>query len=109
MDMMTDSHSWLHGKRFSVFGDPDFVDRHVPIPAGTGRGAAPRPLSQTAATGGLRTSANWDSPYGQSAEVHVGKDLAPAFAGVPADKPDFLIGNSTVSSSSVTRCTQNSV
>ena len=25
MDMITDSHTWLHGKRFALWGDPDFV------------------------------------------------------------------------------------
>ena len=35
-----------------------------------------------------------DSPYGQSAEVHVGKDLWHLRSLVFADKPDFLIGNS---------------
>jgi len=23
--MMTDSHTWLHGKKFALYGDPDFV------------------------------------------------------------------------------------
>ena len=25
VDMMTDSHTWLHGKKFALYGDPDFV------------------------------------------------------------------------------------
>lgn len=25
VDAMTDSHSWLHGKRFAIYGDPDLV------------------------------------------------------------------------------------
>ena len=25
VDMMTDSHTWLHGKKFSLYGDADFV------------------------------------------------------------------------------------
>ncbi len=25
VDMITDSHTWLHGKRFALWGDPDFV------------------------------------------------------------------------------------
>lgn len=25
VDMMLDSHTWLHGKRFGLYGDPDFV------------------------------------------------------------------------------------
>jgi (2Fe-2S) ferredoxin len=25
VDMMTDSHAWLHGKKFALYGDTDFV------------------------------------------------------------------------------------
>jgi len=25
VDMMTDSHAWLHGKKFALYGDADFV------------------------------------------------------------------------------------
>jgi nitrogenase molybdenum-iron protein beta chain len=25
MDLISDSHAWLHGKKFAVYGDPDFV------------------------------------------------------------------------------------
>lgn len=25
VDMMTDSHAWLHGKKMAIYGDPDFV------------------------------------------------------------------------------------
>ncbi|MEZ5671421.1 MAG: nitrogenase component 1 [Thiotrichaceae bacterium] len=25
VDMMTDSHAWIHGKKFAIWGDPDFV------------------------------------------------------------------------------------
>jgi len=25
VDMMTDSHTWMHGKKFSLYGDADFV------------------------------------------------------------------------------------
>ncbi|MCP5978896.1 nitrogenase molybdenum-iron protein subunit beta, partial [Klebsiella pneumoniae] len=25
VDMMLDSHTWLHGKKFGLYGDPDFV------------------------------------------------------------------------------------
>ena len=25
VDAMTDSHAWLHGKKFAIYGDPDLV------------------------------------------------------------------------------------
>jgi nitrogenase molybdenum-iron protein alpha/beta subunit len=29
--MMSDSHAWLHGKKFALYGDPDFVMGMVKI------------------------------------------------------------------------------
>jgi nitrogenase molybdenum-iron protein beta chain len=31
VDMMSDSHAWLHGKKFALYGDPDFVMGMVKI------------------------------------------------------------------------------
>lgn len=95
VDMMTDSHSWLHGKRFSVFGDPDFVTGLCQFLLELGA----EPLHVLCHNGNKRwakdiTRLLKDSPYGQGAEVHVGKDLWHLRSLVFADKPDFLIGNS---------------
>ena len=95
VDMMTDSHSWLHGKRFSVFGDPDFVLGLCEFLMELGA----EPLHVLCHNGSKRwakemTKRLKDSPYGQSAEVHFGKDLWHLRSLVFADKPDFLIGNS---------------
>ncbi len=95
LDMMTDSHSWLHGKRFSLFGDPDFVTGMCQFLLELGA----EPLHVVCHNGNKRwakdlTQRLKDSPYGQSAEVHLGKDLWHLRSLVFADKPDFLIGNS---------------
>nr|VFJ66809.1 MAG: nitrogenase molybdenum-iron protein beta chain [Candidatus Kentron sp. FW] len=95
VDMMTDSHSWLHGKKFALYGDADFV-------LGLTRfllelGAEPTQI--------LCHSANkrWKkametmlaaSPYGSEAEVHTGKDLWHFRSLMFTGKPDFMIGNS---------------
>jgi len=95
VDMMTDSHPWLHGKKFALWGDADFV-------LGMARflmelGAEPTHL--------LCANANkkWQkelqsvldaSPYGASTKIYIGKDLWHMRSLVFTDRPDFMIGNS---------------
>jgi nitrogenase molybdenum-iron protein beta chain len=95
VDMMTDSHTWLHGKKFSLYGDADFV-----------MGMTKFLLEMGAElTDVLCNHANkrWakamdkmlkDSPYGQKTVVHTGKDLWHFRSLVFTNKPDFMIGNS---------------
>ena len=95
VDMMTDSHQWLHGKRFAVWGDADFV-------YGLTRfllelGAEPVHVLCHHANKRWRKQMKAmldESPYGQRAEVHTGKDLWHMRSLVFTDKPDFMIGNS---------------
>lgn len=95
VDMMTDSHTWLHGKKFALYGDPDFV-------MGMTRfllelGAEPTDV--------LCNNANkrWAkalqkmldaSPYGKETKVHISKDLWHFRSLMFTNKPDFMIGNS---------------
>ncbi|OSM04009.1 nitrogenase molybdenum-iron protein subunit beta [Magnetofaba australis] len=95
VDMITDSHSWLHGKTFSIYGDADFVmgmcnfmmelgaePKHVLVNHANKRFA--KQLSKM-----LK-----DNPYGQQAEVHIQKDLWHFRSLLFTDRPDFMIGNS---------------
>ncbi len=95
VDMMTDSHSWLHGVSISLYGDPDYLlgmtkfltelgceIKHVLCHNGNKRWRK-KMEAQLAET-----------PYGQSAEVFVGKDLWHFRSLVLTDKPDLMIGNS---------------
>jgi len=95
VDMITDSHTWLHGKRFALWGDPDFVMGLTKFLLELG--AEPTHV--------LCNNANkrWrkemikvleSSHYGKKAEVHIGKDLWHMRSLVFTDKPDFMIGNS---------------
>ena len=95
VDMMTDSHAWLHGKRFSLYGDPDFVMGMVKFLMELGA----EPLHVLASNGGKK----WNkamvkllatSPYGANAQVYAGHDLWHLRSLVFEQKPDFLIGNS---------------
>jgi nitrogenase molybdenum-iron protein beta chain len=95
VDMMTDSHSWLHGVTISLYGDPDYLMgmskfltelgceiKHVLCNNGNKRWRK-KMEAQLAET-----------PYGENAEVHVGKDLWHFRSLMFTDKPDLMIGNS---------------
>ena len=95
VDMMQDSHTWLHGKKFAIYGDPDFVMGTVKFLLEVG--AEPTHV--------LANNANkrWgkavekllaSSPYGVNGKVYVGCDLWHMRSLCMTDKPDFLIGNS---------------
>ena len=95
MDLISDSHAWLHGKKFALYGDPDFVMGMVKILLEVG--AEPTHI--------LSHNANkrWgkavqklldSSPFGVNGKVYVGNDLWHMRSLCFTDKPDFLIGNS---------------
>jgi len=95
IDMMTDSHAWLHGKKMALYGDPDFTfgmvryllelgiePTHIVCNNGSKRWAK--------AVGKLLE----ESPYGVHGKTWPGCDLWHLRSLVFTDKPDFLIGNS---------------
>ncbi|MDX9767734.1 MAG: nitrogenase molybdenum-iron protein subunit beta [Ectothiorhodospiraceae bacterium] len=95
VDMMTDSHAWLHGKRFALYGDPDFVMGMTKFLLELGA----EPIHILCNNG----SKKWkkamdkllaDSPYGQNSTIYAGNDLWHLRSLVFTDKPDFMIGNS---------------
>ena len=95
VDMMTDSHTWMHGKKFSLYGDADFVMgmTHFLLEMG----AEPTDvLCNHANKRWLKAMEKMlkDSPYGQNTKVHIGKDLWHFRSLVFTNKPDFMIGNS---------------
>ncbi len=95
VDMMTDSHTWLHGKKFALYGDADYV-------MGMTRflmelGAEPTDvLCNTANKRWVKAMQNIldASPYGAETNIHVGKDLWHFRSLMFTNKPDFMIGNS---------------
>jgi nitrogenase molybdenum-iron protein beta chain len=95
VDMMTDSHTWLHGKKFALYGDADFVMGLTKFLLELGA----EPTHILCAHANKRWKKAMDamlaeSPYGQSATVYVSKDLWHMRSLVFTNKPDFLIGNS---------------
>ncbi|RRJ82931.1 nitrogenase molybdenum-iron protein subunit beta [Aestuariirhabdus litorea] len=95
VDMMQDSHTWLHGKKFAIYGDPDFV-------MGLARfllelGAEPSII--LCQNGNKRFAKALQSvldasPFGAQCEIHIGKDLWHLRSLLFTNKPDFVIGNS---------------
>ncbi len=95
VDMLTDSHAWLHGKKFAVWGDADFVLGMTKFLLEVG--AEPTDVLVNHANKRFKKALDKicaDSPYGQNTTVHIGKDLWHMRSLVFTNKPDFMIGNS---------------
>ena len=95
VDMMTDSHTWLHGVSFSIYGEPDYLMGMTKFLAELGC-EVKHVLCHNA-------NKRWkkkmeaicaESPYTENAEVHFGKDLWHFRSLVFTNRPDFMIGNS---------------
>ncbi|MGB0661742.1 MAG: nitrogenase molybdenum-iron protein subunit beta [Mangrovicoccus sp.] len=95
IDAMADSQSWLHGKTYAIYGDPDFV-------YGMARfimemGGEP---THCLATNGTKAWAKQmeellaTSPFGANAQVWAGKDLWHMRSLLATEPVDLLIGNS---------------
>ncbi|PQO45933.1 nitrogenase molybdenum-iron protein subunit beta [Blastopirellula marina] len=95
VDMMTDSHTWLHGKKYALWGDPDFVMGLTKFLLELG--AEPTHVLCHNANKRWKKAMEKvlaDSPYGVNSQVHIGRDLWHMRSLVFTDKPDFMIGNS---------------
>ncbi len=95
VDMITDSHTWLHGKKFALWGDPDFVLGMTKFILELGA----EPIHILCNNGSKRWRKEViklldSSPYGKGCEVYVGCDLWHMRSLVFTNKPDFMIGNS---------------
>lgn len=95
VDMMTDSHAWLHGKKFALYGDADFALGMTKFLLELG--AEPTHVLVNHANKRFKKAAEKmckESPYGQNTQIHISKDLWHFRSLVFTDKPDFMIGNS---------------
>lgn len=95
VDMITDSHTWMHGKKFSLYGDADFVMGMTKFLLELGA----EPTDVLCNHASKRWAKAMDkmlkgSPYGQNTVVHTGRDLWHFRSLVFTNKPDFMIGNS---------------
>ncbi len=95
IDAMADSQAHLHGKKYAIYGDPDFVIAMARFVMETGG----EPIHCLATNG----TAKWaeqmkqvlaSSPFGANGQVWAGKDLWHMRSLLLTEKVDFLIGSS---------------
>lgn len=95
IDAMADSQAYLHGKKYAIYGDPDFVQAMARFVMETG--GEP---THCLATNGTKA---WDeamtamlaaSPFGKDAKVWAGKDLWHLRSLLFTEPADFIIGSS---------------
>ncbi|MBL8575351.1 MAG: nitrogenase molybdenum-iron protein subunit beta [Hyphomicrobiaceae bacterium] len=95
IDAMADSQSWLHGKKYAIYGDPDFVYAMARFIMETGG----EPTHCLATNGSKAWAAKMEellasSPFGAGCKVWAGKDLWALRSLMATEPVDFLIGNS---------------
>ena len=94
LDAMADSNYYLHGKKFSIFGDPSMVEALVDFYMEMG--AEPLHIVCTNGTKkwgkGLEKKLA-DCAFGKKAQVHNGADLWHLRSLMYEEKPDFLVGS----------------
>jgi nitrogenase molybdenum-iron protein beta chain len=93
VDLMTDAHQYMHGKRFAVYGDPDYLLGYVSLLLEMG--AKPVHVLCSKGTKKLEKelAALLDaSPYGKEAKIYIGKDLWHLRSLVMTDPVDAVIG-----------------
>ena len=95
VDAIADSQAYLHGKSFSLFGDPDMVYGLVSFLLEVG--AEPKHIVVTNSTKDFETKLGAlleASPFGKEAKIYAGKDLWHMRSLLATEPSDFLIGSS---------------
>ena len=95
VDAMADSQAYLHGKKYAIYGDPDFVTAMARFVHGDRRRADPLPRDQRhEALGGGIAPVLAASPFGKDAKIWAGKDLWHLRSLIFTEPVDMIIGNS---------------
>jgi nitrogenase molybdenum-iron protein beta chain len=95
VDAMADSQAYLHGKKYAIYGDPDFVYAMAKFILETGG----EPIHCLATNGNKDWAADMEalfatSPFGKDCKAYPGKDLWHMRSLLFTEKVDLLIGNS---------------
>ncbi len=95
IDAMADSQGWLHGKKYAIYGDPDFVYGMARFVLETGG----EPKHCLATNGSKAWEAQMaelfaSSPFGKDCKAWGGRDLWHMRSLLATEKVDLLIGNS---------------
>lgn len=94
VDAMTDSHQYVHGKRFAVYGDPDYLVGYVSFLLEMGA----KPVHVLSSKGSKKLEKELHalleaSPYGKDAKVYMNKDLWHLRSLLVTEPVDGLIGD----------------
>ncbi|WP_242343313.1 nitrogenase molybdenum-iron protein subunit beta [Anaeromyxobacter terrae] len=94
VDAMTDSHQYIHGKRFAVYGDSDYLVGYVSFLLEMGA----KPVHVLCSKGSKKLEKELDgllgaSPYGKEGKVYMNKDLWHLRSLLVTDPVDALIGD----------------
>jgi nitrogenase molybdenum-iron protein beta chain len=94
VDALADSSNWLHGKTYSIFGDPDFTLGIVRFLLEMGA----EPVHVLSTNGNAAWAAEMKallatSPYGANTQVWPGKDLWAMRSLLATEPSDFVIGS----------------
>lgn len=95
IDAMTDSHQYIHGKKFALFGDPDLLIGLVTFLLEMG--GLPVHIVCTNSTPTFKKAMESllaSSPYGQEATLYAGKDLWHLRSLLVTEPVDMLLGDS---------------
>ena len=95
IDAMTDAHQYVHGKRFAVYGDSDYLLGYVSFLLELGA----TPLHVLCSKGSKKLEKELHalleaSPYGKGAKVYMNKDLWHLRSLVMTEPVDAVIGDS---------------
>jgi len=95
VDAATDAHPYFHGRRISMFGDPDLMIGLVAFLLEMGA----EPVHIVSTNGTKKWQKQLEallaaSPYGASAQVHPGRDLWHLRSLLVTEPVDLLVGNS---------------
>ncbi|MEJ2227911.1 MAG: nitrogenase molybdenum-iron protein subunit beta [Alphaproteobacteria bacterium] len=95
VDAIADSQSYLHGKKYAIYGDPDFVYAMAKFVMETGG----EPVHCLATNGSKAWAEQMktllaSSPFGAGCQVWAGKDLWHLRSILATEPADFLIGSS---------------
>ncbi|GAW67119.1 nitrogenase molybdenum-iron protein beta chain [Geoanaerobacter pelophilus] len=94
VDLMTDAHQYMHGKKFALYGDPDYLLGYVSFLLEMG--ARPHHILCSKGSKKLEKELNAllaASPYGQGGTVYINKDLWHLRSLVMTDPVDAVIGD----------------
>ena len=95
VDAMTDSHAWLHGKRFAIYGDPDLVYGVTSFLMELGAEPVHVLVHNSSKEFEKDMQGLLDSTeYGKGATIWGGKDLWHMRSLLFTEPVDFMIGNS---------------